>query len=233
MLFSLPKHVLSPALGPAGAIGQAILVLWARTVRGEGWGVGLVHFGGQKRTREGPGEPVVGPQPLDCQALYPPALALLLQKLAGYPTELDKLQNLVVDYCSELSDMAIMSQDAMMITDEVKVRAGPRLGALQGYLLNLSGPGSVGTPPCPHPLSSMEESSGCPAGLLALPPVSPGRGGPTRHRSHEVDREGRELTWTGQVPPLHPLCAEALARPACPLLMKCGRPGVQTFSGRQ
>uniref|UniRef100_A0A2K5HWN3 Coiled-coil domain containing 183 n=1 Tax=Colobus angolensis palliatus TaxID=336983 RepID=A0A2K5HWN3_COLAP len=44
----------------------------------------------------------------------------LLQVLAGYPIELDKLQNLVVTYCTELSDMKIMSQDAMMITDEVK-----------------------------------------------------------------------------------------------------------------
>lgn len=55
-----------------------------------------------------------------------------VQELAGYPTELDKLQNLVVDYCSELSDMTVMSQDAMMITDEVKVSSGPRLGFLQG-----------------------------------------------------------------------------------------------------
>lgn len=47
--------------------------------------------------------------------------------LAGYPVELDKLQNLVVDYCSELSDMTVMSQDAMMITDEVKVSPGPGL----------------------------------------------------------------------------------------------------------
>lgn len=46
--------------------------------------------------------------------------------LAGYPTELDKLQNLVTNYCSELSDMTVMSQDAMMITDEVKV--SPRIG---------------------------------------------------------------------------------------------------------
>lgn len=46
--------------------------------------------------------------------------------LAGYPTELDKLQNLVTNYCSELSDMTVMSQDAMMITDEVKV--SPRTG---------------------------------------------------------------------------------------------------------
>lgn len=52
--------------------------------------------------------------------------------LAGYPIELDKLQNLVVNYCAELSDMKIMSQDAMMITDEVKVSLG--LGALQGRL---------------------------------------------------------------------------------------------------
>lgn len=47
-----------------------------------------------------------------------------MQELAGYPTELDKLQTLVGDYCSELSDMTIMSQDAMMITDEVKVSKG-------------------------------------------------------------------------------------------------------------
>ncbi|XP_036710418.1 coiled-coil domain-containing protein 183 [Balaenoptera musculus] len=53
--------------------------------------------------------------------LYVDLLDHLKKKLAGYPTELDKLQNLVVDYCSELSDMAIMSQDAMMITDEVKM----------------------------------------------------------------------------------------------------------------
>lgn len=48
--------------------------------------------------------------------------------LAEYPTELDKLQNLVANYCSELSDMTVMSQDAMMITDEVKV--SPRIGDL-------------------------------------------------------------------------------------------------------
>lgn len=48
--------------------------------------------------------------------------------LAEYPTELDKLQNLVANYCSELSDMTVMSQDAMMITDEVKV--SPRVGGL-------------------------------------------------------------------------------------------------------
>lgn len=50
------------------------------------------------------------------------------QELSGYPTQLDKLQNLMADYCSELSDMTVMSQDAMMITDEVKVSAGPWLG---------------------------------------------------------------------------------------------------------
>lgn len=50
-----------------------------------------------------------------------------MQELAGYPTGLDKLQNLVGDYCSELSDMTVMSQDAMMITDEVKVSSSPSL----------------------------------------------------------------------------------------------------------
>ncbi|KAM8943512.1 LOW QUALITY PROTEIN: coiled-coil domain-containing protein 183 [Lycaon pictus] len=53
--------------------------------------------------------------------LYVDLLDYLKKELAGYPTELDKLQNLVDDYCSELSDMTVMSQDAMMITDEVKM----------------------------------------------------------------------------------------------------------------
>lgn len=79
---------------------------------------------------------------LGCQALCPPALAP--QKLAGYPTELDKLQNLVADYCMELSDMTVMSKDAMMITDEVKVSS--QAGALQSCLANLSCPGPTRTP---------------------------------------------------------------------------------------
>ncbi|XP_027412673.1 coiled-coil domain-containing protein 183 isoform X7 [Bos indicus x Bos taurus] len=53
--------------------------------------------------------------------LYMDLLDHLKKKLAGYPTELDKLQNLVTNYCLELSDMTVMSQDAMMITDEVKM----------------------------------------------------------------------------------------------------------------
>ncbi|XP_053427450.1 coiled-coil domain-containing protein 183 [Nycticebus coucang] len=52
--------------------------------------------------------------------LYVDLLDYLKKVLVGYPTELDKLQNLVVEYCSELSDMTVMSQEAMMITDEVK-----------------------------------------------------------------------------------------------------------------
>nr|XP_004654153.2 coiled-coil domain-containing protein 183 [Jaculus jaculus] len=52
--------------------------------------------------------------------LYVNLLDYLKKVLAEYPTELDKLQNLVVSYCSELSDMTTMSQEAMMITDEVK-----------------------------------------------------------------------------------------------------------------
>lgn len=53
-----------------------------------------------------------------------------MQELAGYPTELDKLQNLMDDYCSELVDMTVTSQDAMMITDKVKVSSGPSAGGL-------------------------------------------------------------------------------------------------------
>lgn len=52
--------------------------------------------------------------------LYLGLLEYLKKVLAGYPTELDKLQDMVVNYCSELSDMKVMSQEAMMITDEVK-----------------------------------------------------------------------------------------------------------------
>ncbi|XP_004423720.1 PREDICTED: coiled-coil domain-containing protein 183 [Ceratotherium simum simum] len=52
--------------------------------------------------------------------LYLDLLDYLKRELAGYPTELDKLQHLVGAYCSELSDMTVMSQDAMTITDEVK-----------------------------------------------------------------------------------------------------------------
>lgn len=105
----------------------------------------------------------MGPQLLGHEVLCPPALALVLQKLAGYPTELDKLQNLVTNYCLELSDMTVMSQDAMMITDEVKVSS--QAGALQGCLANLSGPGPTWTPlptPCHHwrsPVAALPASS--------------------------------------------------------------------------
>ncbi|KAG8518666.1 Coiled-coil domain-containing protein 183 [Galemys pyrenaicus] len=52
--------------------------------------------------------------------LYVRLLDYLKKELVGYSTQLDKLQSLVASYCSELSDMTVMSQDAMMITDEVK-----------------------------------------------------------------------------------------------------------------
>lgn len=67
-----------------------------------------------------------------CAHLLPP---LSMQELASYPTGLDKLQNLVGDYCSELSDMTVMSRDAMMITDEVKVSSSPRPGDPAGPCL--------------------------------------------------------------------------------------------------
>lgn len=57
-----------------------------------------------------------------------------MQVLVGYPTELDKLQNMVANYSSELSDMTVMSQEAMMITDEVKVSLGPRAWGLHRWL---------------------------------------------------------------------------------------------------
>ncbi|KAF6327037.1 coiled-coil domain containing 183 [Rhinolophus ferrumequinum] len=53
--------------------------------------------------------------------LYVDLLDYLKKELAGYPPELDKLQKLVADYCSELSDVTVMSRDAIMITDEVKM----------------------------------------------------------------------------------------------------------------
>ncbi|XP_003473158.1 coiled-coil domain-containing protein 183 [Cavia porcellus] len=52
--------------------------------------------------------------------LYSDLLEHLKKVLAGYPVVLDRLQNRVISYGSELSDMTVMSQDAMMITDEVK-----------------------------------------------------------------------------------------------------------------
>lgn len=104
-----------------------------------------------------------GPQPLGHQALWPPGLAPSMQELAGYPTELDKLQNLVVDYCSELSDMTVMSQDAMMITDEVKVSSGPWARGPWKALSDLSGPGSIKTAPRPCRWQSPEESSAAPS----------------------------------------------------------------------
>ncbi|XP_003122382.2 coiled-coil domain-containing protein 183 [Sus scrofa] len=52
--------------------------------------------------------------------LYADLLDYLKKKLAEYPPELDKLQRLVADYRSEVSDMTVLSQDAVLITDEVK-----------------------------------------------------------------------------------------------------------------
>ncbi|XP_006900645.1 PREDICTED: uncharacterized coiled-coil domain-containing protein KIAA1984 homolog [Elephantulus edwardii] len=52
--------------------------------------------------------------------LYMDLLDYLKKELARYPTQLDKMQSLVLQYCSELSDMTGMTHDAMMITDEVK-----------------------------------------------------------------------------------------------------------------
>lgn len=151
-------------------------------VWGEEWRAGVVHSGGQRRIRKGPGEPTWD-GPCGSWAVRhcaPPALAL--QKLAGYPTELDKLQNLVANYCMELSDMTVMSKDAMMITDEVKVSS--QAGALQSCLANLSGPGPTRTPlptPCHHWRSPVAVLPAC-----SLIPHESGQMG-----SHQTQNPGR------------------------------------------
>ena len=90
--------------------------------------------------------------------------------LAGYPIELDKLQNLVVNYCSELSDMKIMSQDAMMITDGVKVSSGPRAGGPPGLaLLCLPGQGLSGDPHAHTAYNPRKDPVASPASLLCSP----------------------------------------------------------------
>lgn len=67
--------------------------------------------------------------------------------------------------------MTVMSQDAMMITDEVKVSS--QAGALQGCLATVRPRAHLGTP-CLH-LPSLEETSGYPASLLSSSPMSLGR----------------------------------------------------------
>lgn len=107
------------------------------------------------------GQHVDGPQPPGPQALCPPGLAPPMQELAGYPTELDRLQGLVVDYCSELSDMTAMSYDAMTITDEVQVSSGPWARGPWTALSDPSGPGSIRTAPRPcHQQSHHQRSPG-------------------------------------------------------------------------
>jgi hypothetical protein len=108
--------------------------------------------------------------------------------LAGYPTELDKLQNLVVDYCSELSDMTVMSQDAIMITDEVKVNSGPR--AVGPSIAGSHGPvwyRALQDTSCPHHLRFLEESSNQ---LLCSP-----TGQKASLWAHEVDVSRTEVTY--------------------------------------
>lgn len=145
-----------------------------------------------------------------------------MQELAGYPTELDKLQNLVVDYCSELSDMTVMSYDAMMITDEVKVSSGPWAQGPWKALSDLSGPGSIRTAPRPCRRQSLEESSAAPSppagvtashmGKIPACTVAVDRACPTWQKPW--DRRSWERAgpgWAG--PPTHPVYARAPSRP--------------------
>lgn len=145
-----------------------------------------------------------------------------MQELAGYPTELDKLQNLVVDYCSELSDMTVMSYDAMMITDEVKVSSGPWARGPWKALSDLSGPGSIRTAPRPCRRQSLEESGAAPSppagvtashmGKIPACAVAVDRACPTWQKPW--DRRSWERAgpgWAG--PPTHPVYARAPSRP--------------------
>lgn len=136
-----------------------------------------------------------------------------MQELASYPTGLDKLQNLVSDYCSELSDMTVMSQDAMMITDEVKVSSSPSLGIPQGPVSDPSGPGSAGTLTARaahnHWRDPAATSLACSAHTLGpwTERVAPG------HGSQEVDTGGRELARCRQRPSIHQVCTKASSKP--------------------
>lgn len=151
-------------------------------------------MGGSVQSAHSPGPPGSGPTHA--------APLVHVQELAGYPTELDKLQNLVAEYCSELSDMTIMSQDAMMITDEVKVSSGPQAGALQAPLLDLCGSGSSRPPPCPHRRQPLELSSPPPA---CSAPLWEERGSPTRQEAPGRQRERTGPGWAE--PPSLLVCA--------------------------
>lgn len=142
---------------PGRGLGPQATILRVLTVWGKEWRAGTVHSVGPQENWDGPGELPWNQGSMQLAwpiRLCAPGPAPSIQELAGYPTELDKLQDLVVEYCSELSDMTVMSQDAMMITDEVKVSPGPRAGR------------PCRTPPCLHHLQSLESSSQPPNSLL-------------------------------------------------------------------
>lgn len=96
-----------------------------------------------------------------------------VQELAGYPTELDKLQKLMADYCLELSDVTVMSRDAMMITDEVKVSSGPGWAPCRTLE-------PIRTLPCP---CRLEEASATPVPACSAHTVAVDRGSPTRQEA--------------------------------------------------
>ncbi|XP_074145221.1 coiled-coil domain-containing protein 183 [Sminthopsis crassicaudata] len=53
--------------------------------------------------------------------LYIQLLDYLKQELVHYPQQLDKLQNMVIQYQKDLSDMSLMTQEAIKLTEEAKV----------------------------------------------------------------------------------------------------------------
>lgn len=101
-----------------------------------------------------------------------------------------------------------MSQDAMMITDEVKVSSGPWKA-----LSDLSGPGSIRTAPRPCCWQSPQESSAAPSlTAFSARTVALDRGSPTWQKPR--GRRSRERAGPGRAgPPTHPVYARAPSRP--------------------
>lgn len=131
------------------------------------------------------------------------------QELSGYPTQLDKLQNLMADYCSELSDMTVMSQDAMMITDEVKVSAGPWRGPCRALCTPVWCRPPQDTS-VPHHLRPPKSRPPTPTSRSAHT-VALDRGSPLVRKPWGRQRRPG-LGWAGS--PTPPVCAEAPSKPS-------------------
>ncbi|PNI68526.1 CCDC183 isoform 1 [Pan troglodytes] len=145
--------------------------------------------------------------------LYLDLLDYLKTVLAGYPIELDKLQNLVVNYCSELSDMKIMSQDAMMITDGVEHEA-------KGGVLHRGAPGK-GEPA--QPAEEADRQDPLEGDQREVPPGPDGLGlplEPDEHRDPEIE-EKRDLHRRNGIPGGRDCCGGE-GQECCTVLSRLG-----------